>query len=169
MWYFLFCVLSKLWLLGDVWVEWGHEKCVQNFDSEILGKLTLWSPRVRWECESKMDLRTFVRETCWIELANDFVCGFLGYDTVWSWRLLVFRSNILILHFQNIVFILKMEEGGCPRTLVTNHSPDYTVLVNLNNQHLNHGRRGVLRSLIIDNFSNIWDVILAMLDLHVTL
>jgi hypothetical protein len=55
---------------------------VQNFDSDMLGKRTLWNPRGRWECKSKMDLTTIVRETIWIELANDFDCGFLGYDTV---------------------------------------------------------------------------------------
>jgi len=47
-----------------------------------------------------------------------------------------FRSNILLLHFQNIICVLKMEEGCFPRTLVTYHYPDYTVLVNQNNQHL---------------------------------
>ena len=55
---------------------------MQNFDSDMLGKLTLWSPRERRECRSKMDLRTIVRETSWFELANDFDCDFLGHDTV---------------------------------------------------------------------------------------
>jgi hypothetical protein len=55
---------------------------VQNFDSDMLGKLTLWGPRGKWECKSTKALRTIVRETSWIELANDFDCGFLGYDTV---------------------------------------------------------------------------------------
>jgi len=55
---------------------------VQSLDSDMLGNLTLWSPSGRWECKSKMDLRTIVRETSWIELANGFDCGFLGYDTV---------------------------------------------------------------------------------------
>jgi len=40
---------------------------MQNFDSDMLGKLPLWSPRGKWKCESKMDLRTIVRETSWIE------------------------------------------------------------------------------------------------------
>jgi hypothetical protein len=69
-----------------------------------------------------------------------------------------FRSNILLLNFQNIVYILKMEEGGCPRTLVTKHYPDYTLLVNQYNQHLNHGRRDILRFLIPDKFFDIWDI-----------
>ena len=86
-----------------------------------------------------------------------------------KWGVISFWNNILLLHFQNIVYILKMEEDGCPRKLVTNHSPDYTVLANKNNQHLNHGRRNILRIPTLDKFFDIWDVTLAMLDLHVML
>lgn len=53
--------------------------------------------------------------------------------------------------------------------VVTNHSPHYTVLVSQNNQHLNHGRRGILRFLIPDKFFDIWDVTLALLELQVML
>jgi hypothetical protein len=49
---------------------------MQNFDSDMLGELIFWSQRERWECKSKMDLRKIVRETGWIELVNDFECGF---------------------------------------------------------------------------------------------
>jgi hypothetical protein len=55
---------------------------VQNLDNDMLENLTLWSPSGRWECISKMYLRTIVRENSWIELANDFDCDFPGYDTV---------------------------------------------------------------------------------------
>jgi hypothetical protein len=49
---------------------------MQNFDSDVLGKVTFWSSRGWWDYKSKMDLRKIVRDTGWIELANCFDRGF---------------------------------------------------------------------------------------------
>jgi hypothetical protein len=45
-----------------------------------------------------------------------------------------------------------MEASGFRRTLVTNHSPDYTVLVSENKQHLKNGRKYNGKSHTSDNF-----------------
>ena len=45
---------------------------MQNFESNMLGKLTLWSPRGRWECRSKLNIGKIVRETSFIELVKRF-------------------------------------------------------------------------------------------------